>query len=71
MEKENIIIQYVSSWNWFLLSWIFFIGATIILFLDGRYRIVFAFVYLLSGLISLLISYYRKYKLNEWAKEHE
>ena len=71
MEKENIVIQYVSSWNWFLLSWIFFIGATIILFLDGRYRIVFAFVYLLSGLISLLISYYRKYKLNEWAKEHE
>lgn len=70
MEKENLIMQYISVWGWYLLGMIFLISAFIILF-SGEYignNVMFV-VFIVSWILCIYTSFKRKnkLKLNQFA----
>lgn len=64
MEKENIILQYISVWNWHIISIIFLVGAINIVFSgDDMGNNVMFIVFLVMWLLCEAIAFSRKKKL--------
>jgi len=72
MEKENIIMQYISIWNWHIIAVLFLIGALIVITIRVNLTtgIVF-FIFLSAFGISEFFSYTRRKKLLEDKNNNE
>lgn len=64
MEKENIILQYISVWSWHIISVIFLVGAFVIVFsgTDMGNNVMFI-VFLVMWVLCETIAFSRKKKL--------
>jgi len=65
MEKENVIMQFISTWNWFMLAIIFFISSFLSVLIGGKYGFVMTIAFMTGAFVSSMISYQRKRKLME------
>lgn len=64
MEKENIIIQYISVWSWHILSIIFLVGGFNILFSgESVGNNVMFIVFLIMWVFCEIVAFYRKRKI--------
>jgi hypothetical protein len=66
MEKENIVMQYIAAWGWFIISVQFLVGAFIIFF-SGRSmgNTVMFIVFLGMWGYSVFVAVRRKSKIYE------
>lgn len=63
MEAETIIIEYISVWNWYLLGWLFFLGAIVSILIDQGFGVIAFSAFMLGCLISWVTTFYKKNKL--------
>lgn len=71
MEKENIIMQYISSWNWFILAMIMFVSSFIVIKSGGLFGSVMFFAFMISFILALIISWMRRKRLLDMVAEED
>lgn len=72
MEKENLVLQYISVWSWHIISIIFLVGAFIVVFSGESMgnNVMFVVFLVMFGLCET-IAFYRKRKLETFNIEQE
>ncbi|HUU89114.1 MAG TPA: hypothetical protein VMX17_15370 [Candidatus Glassbacteria bacterium] len=66
MEKETILTQYISAWNWNILSIIFLVGSFLMIAMDREFiNLVFYIVLMVGFILCQAISYYRRKRIEE------
>ncbi len=71
MERENIILQYISVWSWHIIGIIFFVGGFNLVFSgEGIGNNVMFTVFLIMFVFCEWIAFGRKRKLEMEDEEH-
>jgi len=66
MEKEVVITQYISAWNWNILSIIFLVGSFLMIAMSRQFiNLVFYFVLMIGFILCQATSYYRRKRIEE------
>jgi ribosomal protein S19 len=66
MEKESIIIRYISAWNWHLLGIIFLVGSLIVISTARDFINLVIYAALMIGFILCeFIAYQRREKIEK------
>jgi len=66
MEDAILITKYISTWNWMLISFMFFIGAFILVSLPRTtLTIVFTVAFLFIFIITQFVSSHRRKELEQ------
>jgi len=72
MEKETIITQFISAWNWHILAMIFLTGSFIIISISREFiNLIFYVVLIIAFMISESMAYHRRRKIDEMEEDNE
>ena len=72
MEKENLIMDYIAVWGWFIISIVFLCSALIVVYSGNQIgNNIFFVVFLLMFGITFLISFRKRNKLLETNKNEQ
>jgi hypothetical protein len=72
MEKETIITQFISAWNWHILAMIFLTGSFIIISTSREFiNLIFYVGLVIAFMISESFAYHRRRKIDKKEEYNE